>query len=279
MTELVLRALFGGIAVACLAAPLGCLIMWRRMAYLGDTLAHSALLGFLLSSVLGIEPFIGIFLLSWLVGMVILYLRRVTHLTSDGILGLIAHTNLALGLVLLSLLGAYRFDLSSILFGDLLALRDRDLWLIAGVLSVVLLVLGRYWRLFVALTVSSEIAVSEDRQALRYDFLLIGLLSGTVVLAMKIVGILLVTALLILPAAAARPFARSPEIMALGAMGVGSLSVGLGLGGSFVLDIPAGPAIVVGGFLFFLVSLAVSGLRTWRGRTTDGGPDEPGEKL
>ena len=178
-------------------------------------------------------------------------------------LGILAHSALALGLVALSFVGNLRLDLMGYLFGDVLAVSRSDLlWIWIGGASV-LLVLTIYWRRLLLATVHEELASAEGVAVLRIRLTLMLTLAVTIAVAMKIVGILLITSMLILPAAAARRFARSPEEMAILAAGLGVVAVGLGLAGSLRYDTPSGPSIVVAALLLFILSLAGGALK-WR---------------
>lgn len=257
LDDFLVRALLGGIGVALVAGPLGCFVVWRRMAYFGDALAHAGFLGIALGILLGFDPLVGVAATGVIVAASLLLLQRHQLLASDTALGLLAHAGLALGLVVLSFLEFVRVDLLTYLFGDLLAVSRRDLAFIWGGGAVVLAVLAWLWRPLLRLTLHEELAAAEGLPvfALQLAFLL--LLALVVAAAMKVVGILLITALLILPAAGARRLAGSPEAMAAGAALLGSLAVGGGLWASWRWDTPSGPSIVVAALLLFVVLQAL----------------------
>lgn len=252
MPDFLLRALLGGIGVALVAGPLGCFVVWRRMAYFGDALAHAGFLGIALGLVLGFDPILGVAACGALLATGLLLLQRRRLLAGDTALGLLAHAGLALGLVTLSFLEFLRVDLLSYLFGDLLAVGRPELLLIWGGGLLVLGALALIWRPLLRVTLHEELAAAEGLPvfALQLAFLL--LLAIVVATAMKVVGILLITALLILPAAAARRLAATPEAMALGAALIGCAAVGGGLWGSWTWDTPSGPSIVVAALAIFL---------------------------
>lgn len=248
------RAALGGLGVALLAGPLGCFIVWRRMAYFGATLAHAALLGIAFGLLLGIDLHAGVFSVCVLASLALYALDRRPELASDTLLGILAHVSLALGLVLLSFMEQVRVDLMGYLFGDVLSVRRTDLlWIWIGG-AFCLAALAWLWRPLLALTVHEELARVEGLpvQRLRLAFLI--LVSAVVALAMQIVGLLLTVSLLILPAAVARRLARSPEGMAGWAVCAGALAVLAGLYASLALDTPAGPSIVVAAALLFALS-------------------------
>ena len=250
------RALLGGIGVAVLAGPLGCFVVWRRMAYLGDSLAHGALLGVALGLVLGLDLTIGIIASSVALLALLLLLQRQRRLASDTLLVILAHGALSLGLVAVSFLEGRRLDLMAYLFGDILAVGRGDLvWIYAGG-AVILAVIALLWRPLLALTVHEELARAEGAKVSLVSIVFMLLIAFAVALAMKIVGILLIASLLIIPAAAARRLARTPEQMAVLASLAGVMAVAGGLFGSLEWDTPSGPSIVVAALAVFLISLA-----------------------
>jgi zinc transport system permease protein len=245
MDDFLLRALAGGVGIALLAGPLGSFIVWRRMAYFGDTLAHSGLLGVGLAIAFDINPGIGILIICVLIALALVALQRQRQLASDTLLGILSHTSLSLGLVALALLETVRIDLISYLFGDILAITNSDLYWIWGGVVVVLAVLIAAWRPLLRMTVHEDLARVEGVPVFGVRLLLMLLIAIVIALAMKIVGILLITSLLIIPAATARRFAKTPESMAVFASLAGCIAVVLGLSGSYYWDTPAGPSIVL----------------------------------
>lgn len=257
MPDFVLSALIAGIGVATVMGATGVFVVWRRMAYFGDTLAHSALLGVAVGFISGIDVNIGIVGVCLFIAVGMVYLRSQRHLAEDTLLGILAHSSLALGLVAVSFLSALRVDLMSYLFGDILAVTPTDIGWVYGGGTVALGVLAWLWKDLIAITVHEDLARTEGVNIIRTQIAFMILFALVIAMAMKIVGILLVTALLIIPAAAARRFARTPEQMAIFAAVAGSIAVALGLQGSLLWDLPSGPAIVVAAALIFVVTLAV----------------------
>ena len=255
LDDFFVRAVVGGIGVALLAGPLGCFIVWRRLAYFGDTLSHSALLGVAMALLLNMNITITVFIISVVVSMLLILLQRRASLSSDALLGLLAHSTLAVGLVVLAFMTWVRVDLMGFLFGDILAITITDIAIIwIGGLTVSVLV-SFIWKPLLASTVSYEIAVAEGLRPDLANFLFMVLMAGVIAVSMKIVGVLLITALLIIPAASARRFSGNPEIMAVMASILGAASVWLGLEGSLKWDTPAGPSIVVAALAFFIISV------------------------
>ena len=249
------RALVAGIGVALVAGPLGCFVVWRRMAYFGDTLSHAALLGVAIAFLLHVDIVLSVFAVSAVIALLLLWLQGRAGISSDAILGLLSHSTLAMGLVCLAFMTWVRVDLMGFLFGDILAVSKTDIAVIYAGGAVVLAVLLAIWRPLFAATVNRELAEAEGLRPDRTNLVFMLLLAAVIAISMKIVGVLLITALLIIPAATARRMAITPEQMALGAVLIGALSVTAGLYGSLAWDTPSGPSIVVAAMCFFAVSL------------------------
>lgn len=249
------RAIVAGVGVALVAGPLGCFIVWQRLAYFGDTLSHAALLGVALAFLFEVNITLAVFGVSACVSLALLLLQKRATLSSDALLGLLAHASLAVGLVVLAFMTWIRIDLMGFLFGDILAVSKPDIaiiWLGGG---LVLAVLVAIWRPLFAATVNLELAEAEDQNPERANIIFMLLMAAVIAISMKIVGVLLITAMLIIPAATARRFATGPEHMAVLAAIIGAATVFGGLFGSLEWDTPAGPSIVVAALLLFVVSL------------------------
>jgi zinc transport system permease protein len=249
--DFMLRALLAGIGVALVAGPFGTFVVWRRMAYFGDTLAHSALLGVALGFLLQVDPTLAVMVVCLLVALLLFFLQRQQRLPSDTLLGILSHSALSLGLVTIAFMEKLRIDLLAYLFGDILAVGDQDLWIIysSGLLALLLLMV--LWRPLLAITLHEDLARVEGVRVDLVQLAFSCLLAMVVAIMMKVVGLLLITSLFILPAAAVRRLANSPEQMAGLASVAGALSVTAGLVASWNLDTPAGPSIVVAAALLF----------------------------
>ncbi|OUD14462.1 zinc ABC transporter permease subunit ZnuB [Thioflexithrix psekupsensis] len=261
MDDFMIRAVLGGLGVALIAGPLGCFVVWQRMAYFGDTLAHSTLLGLALGILLEITPIISIVLVCFMLALLLGLLKNQKKLASDTLLGILAHSTLALGLVTLSFLEGFRLDLHGYLFGDLLAVNHIDLYWIYGGGMVVLILLWRSWSALLSITIHEELAQVEGIAVHQMRLLLMLMLALVIAVAMKIVGILLITSMLIIPAAAARYWVKTPEWMTFLAAFLGSIAVLGGLSLSYFVDTPAGPSIVVMATILFILSFSVSLIR------------------
>lgn len=251
------RALIGGLGVALVAGPLGCFVVWRRMAYFGDTLAHSALLGVALGFLLQTSVNLAIALTCVGLAIILVLLGRSRALATDTLLGILAHSTLAIGLVALSFMPDVRVDLTGYLFGDLLAMSRNDLAWIYGGAAVVLALLFWLWRGLLMSTIHEELARVEGVPVERLRLVLMLMFSLVIAVAMKIVGVLLITALLIIPAATARRMARGPEHMVLLAVVIGMVAVSGGLTLSWHFNSPAGPSVVVSAFLMFVLAYSL----------------------
>jgi zinc transport system permease protein len=244
MADFLLYALLAGLSLAVVAGPLGSFVVWRRMAYFGDTLSHAALLGVALGFVLDVSPALAVTVGCLLLAILLVTLQQRQPLASDTLLGILAPSTLSLGLVVLSFMHDVRIS-------------PTDLGWILGGSALVLLLLGALWRPLLAITVHEELAMVEGLPVAALRMALMLLIAVVIAVAMKIVGVLLITSLLIIPAAAAQRHARSPEQMALGASLLGITAVCGGLAMSWFKDTPAGPSIVVCAAVLFLLSLAV----------------------
>jgi len=268
LDSFLVRAALAGVGVALAAAPLGCFVVWRRMAYFGDATAHAAILGVALAFAFSVSVTLGTLGVALAMALLVTALGERTH-AMDTLLGVLAHSALAFGLVVASFLSGVRGDLSAWLFGDILAVRRTDLAIIwAGAAAVVALVAWR-WQALLLATLSPDLACASGIDPRREQLVLSVALALVVAVAIKVVGALLITAMLIVPAAAARPFSATPEGMALLASGVGAAAAIGGLYAALRLDTPAGPSIVCAAALAFAASLIAGRLRGHFARYAD----------
>ena len=254
LDDFMVRATLAGIGVAVAAAPLGCFVVWRRMAYFGEATAHAALLGVSLSLLFEFSVFLGAIFISLLMASLVTFAQG-RSLFLDTLLGVAGHTSLALGLVVVSFISGVRIELMAYLFGDILAVSKTDLLLIwMGLVLVLLLVFWR-WSALLICTLNEDLAASSGLRPKREAFLLTLGLAIVVAVGIKVVGVLLIISMLIIPAASARSLVSTPEKMALVASIIGALSAVLGLNASYVFDTPTGPSIVCVASLIFLMTL------------------------
>ena len=254
LDDFFVRALLAGIGVALITGPLGCFVVWRRMAYFGDSLSHAALLGVAMGILFEINLTVAVLAVCILVSGILLFLQRRSNISSDALLGIFSHGALALGLVSLAMMAWVRMDLMALLFGDILAVSKTNLAVSYGGGIVILAVLASIWRPLFAATVSPDLAAAEGQNPQRVNIIFTLLTAAVIALSVKIVGVLLITAMLIIPAATARRLTRTPETMAIAAAIIGIISVTAGLFGSLELDTPSGPTIVVAAVVLFALS-------------------------
>jgi len=260
--DFITRAILAGIGIAILAGPLGSLIVWRRMAYFGDTLAHSTLLGLSLALLLNLNIYIGLITVSLIVAVLLAALNRQKWLASDAVLGILSHTTLAIGLIAATAINGVRVDLLSYLYGDILAVDLQDLAYILVVVLMVLALVACLWRWLLSATIHSDLARVEGVPVELTNWAFIIMLALVFAVAIKLVGVLLITALLVIPASAARRFARTPEAMVVIASFIGCVAVLVGFWASLTWDWPTGPAIVATTAGIFALSLMISPRRS-----------------
>ena len=256
--DFIVRAFAAGIGLAFITGPLGCFIVWRRLSYFGDTIAHTALLGVVIAYALDFNIIIAVFVVSCLLALSLLFLQRRTNLPDDALLGLLAHSVLAIGLVLLGILSFIRIDLMGLLFGDILSVNVTDLlfvWIGGGIVLIVLILI---WRPLFAGTVNLDLAKAEGLNPDLANAIFTLLIASVIAISIKIVGILLITGLLIIPASASRNLSSTPIQMAIISSIIGVASVVLGIQTSMIWNTPSGPTILtitLGVFILTLLPL------------------------
>ena len=254
MLDLLLPALIAGIGIAALSGPLGSFVVWRKMAYFGDTLSHASLLGIALGFLFNINLNLALFICCMALAVILVSLQKQKYVATDTLLGILAHSALSLGMVAVSFLDHVRIDLMAYLFGDLLAVTPSDLlWIYSGG-AIVMIMLITLWRPLLSMTINEELAQVEGVNVDLMRLLLMLMVGMVIAVAMKFVGALIITSLLIIPAATARKFSRSPEMMAALASVLGIIAVMCGLAMSWHYDTPAGPSVVVAAAALFLLS-------------------------
>lgn len=249
------RAGLAGVGVTLAAAPLGCFIVWRRMAYFGDATAHASMLGVALSLSFSLPIFPGVLFIALLMAITVSSFTG-RGFAMDTLLGVMAHSALAFGLVAVSFLSGIRMDLMAYLFGDILAVSKTDLLIIwTGTVLVIGLIRLRWSGLLLS-TLNKDLALASGFSPKREQLILTIALAVVVAVAIKVVGVLLIVAMLIIPAATARPFSQTPEMMVVLAALIGSSASVIGLRASYLLDTPTGPTMVcIATGLFILSSI------------------------
>ena len=250
-----IRALIAGSGIALVTGPLGCFVIWRRLSFFGDTLSHAALLGVTFSISFDVNISLSVFIVSSIVAIILIRLQKNTNLAGDALLGLLAHSSLAIGLVVLGFLSFIRFDIMGLLFGDILSVTLNDLLIIWIGGAVIILILTLIWKPLFASTVNYEIAEAEGLSPEKYNILFTILMAAIIAISIKMVGLLLITGMMIIPAAAARNLSNSPKQMVIISIIFGLLSVLIGLYASLEINTPSGPSIITTSLLFFILSL------------------------
>ena len=250
-----IRAIFAGIGIAFVTGPLGCFVVWRRLSYFGDTLAHSALLGVTIAYSLDFNIAVSIFFISSAIALILIQLQRKTNLPSDALLGLLAHSSLAVGLVVIGFLTFIRFDIMGLLFGDILAVNKKDLFIIWFGGALILIVLKLIWKPLFASTVNYELAEAEGLNPDRAKAIFTILLAALIAISIKLVGVLLITGMLIIPTAMARNLSDNPKKMVVFSIIGGLLSVFIGLFSSLEFNTPSGPSIIAAALILSLIHI------------------------
>ena len=255
LDDFFIRALLAGIGIALITGPIGCFVIWRRLSFFAGTLAHSALLGVTMALVFELNIAFSVFLISAVLAIFLLQLQTKTNLPNDALLGLLAHSSLAIGLVIIGFLTTIRFDVMGLLFGDILAVSQSDLLLIWGGGVFILIILKIIWKPLFASTINYDLAKAEGMNPDRYNAIFTILMAAIIAISIKIVGLLLITGMLIIPAALARNISNNPIQMALLSTIGGLLSILIGLFSSLEFNTASGPSIITAALLLFLITL------------------------
>ena len=249
----IIRGILAGIAVALISGLVGCFVVWRRMSYYGESIAHSSLLGVGLGILMGIGINLGVIFTCLLFGILFLWLQQSKVLSSDTLLGVLAHLALSVGVIVISM-NRVKIDIHSFLFGDILTVTQNDLWGMYLAVLVVVIIICLNWSSLLLVTIDEDLAKAEGVNPLFINLLLTSILTIVVAVSIQIIGLLLITSMLIIPAAASRRLVNSPETMAVVATVIGILSVIIGIFLSVEIDAPSGPSIVVVSALLFFLS-------------------------
>ena len=253
MDDFIYRAIVASIGVSIIAGSLGCFVIWKRLSYFSDSISHSALLGVALGLVTGLGINLGLVIVGGLFATLIVVLQQKDFWSNDAVLGIFSHVSLALGIVVLGIVGNQNTDYFAYLFGDILSITLKDIYWIFWVVIIVISILVTNWKKLLLLTLNEELAKAEGINKLYYDLLFMFLIALAVSVSVQIVGVLLITSLLIIPPAIARVFSNSPIVMIFSSIIVSICSVLVGLYLSIDFDLATGPTIVITlGVLFFI---------------------------
>jgi len=258
LDDFLVRSILAGLMMVSIAAPMGCLMVWQRLAFLSDTLGHAAVLGVGIGLLLEVNPMFGVLAVVILIVFSLSQVANFNNALSETTLAIISHTGLAGGLILLGALPPNSVSLEAILFGNLLSTTRLDLLMILVTTLILLFLLIRHWRPFVALSVSREIAQAEGISVRKEQFLMYLMIALLVAVLMKVMGVLLIAAMLVIPTTSARLLSRNPEQMVLMSGVFGVLSLAGGIASSFHLDWQTGPSIVLSATMFLVIALLVN---------------------
>lgn len=256
--DFIIYALVAGIGISFITGPLGTFIVWRRMAFFGETLSHSVLTGVALGLMLNNHLWIGILGVPLVIALLFAKMTTNKYLTTDTWLAVISHGMLAIGLVALAFISNKPLELNSYLFGDILAINENDLLIIYTGVFVILGFLFYIWSPLLAMTINEELAAVEGVALTKIRIIFMLLVAITVGVSIKITGTLMLTAMLVIPPATARQISQTPEQMAFFATAISIFSVVMGIYGSLVLDTPTSASIVLTSLLAFIASLCIS---------------------
>jgi len=253
MEDFILYAYIGGVGIAILSSLIGSFVIWKKMSYFGDSLSHSVLLGVIISIFLQISPMVGAFIMAIIFALSLHKLKK--YHESDTILGILAHSGMALAIIAVSLIDTIKIDIMSYLFGDILAISQNDIYIIYAISIFVLVWLKFNWQKMLLNCINKELAIAEKINVKNLNLQFTLLIAAIVVVSLKFVGGLLITALLILPSSTARNFSNSPLQMLVLSTFFGVISVILGIYTSIIINTPSGPTIILSNLLFFCISI------------------------
>ena len=264
LDHFMVRAVCSSLLLCALCGPMGCLVLWQRLGFLGDTLAHATLFGVCIAALSHLSPLLCVLVVTIVLALLLARFRDRAHMAMSTLLAIVAQSALALGVIGLSITPE-RSNMTTFLFGDLLALSNKDILTLLVLVPVGLIVIKLLWIRLLKITLSEDIAASDGLNInfIRTAFMVT--LALTVAIASQLVGILMVTSLMVLPAAAARVITKTPESMAVAATLIAMVGAIFGLYCSWMVNIPTTPMITLcflGILLILLVGKKITGSRS-----------------
>jgi zinc transport system permease protein len=256
------RALWGGVILGVLGGWLGSFAILRQLSFFSHTVGHAALLGIVLGVLLNLDPTLTLLPFTVLFGLGVIYLIDQTDLWSDTVLNIVFSASLASAVIALSFVKSYQGNLMNLLFGDILAIRSGDLGLSLGVLVIAIVSLGLTLWAQTLLTLHEEMAKAQGVHVRLHQTWFVILLSLAVAVAIKAVGVLLVNAFLVIPAATAKLLSRRFSVFIVLSSVLGAVSAVVGIVASAAFNISSGPSIVVAQFILFVLAIGFSRLGT-----------------
>lgn len=249
------RALMAGILIGLMCGYYGVFIVQRGLSFLGDGLAHAAFGGVALGLLLGWTPLWVALPFTVLVSLGITYLREKTELQGDTAIGIFFAVSVALGVLFLGLKKDYTADAFSYLFGSILSVGVFDLWVMLGLLVLTVVLIPSTWKLLAYSTFDPELAASDGVNVRLLNYFLSVVVAVTVVVSVKVIGIVMVASFLVIPAATARLRSHTLYQMSLWSASLAALASLLGLLASYLVNVPSGSTIILAQAFFFVLAM------------------------
>lgn len=248
-----LRALYSGLMIAIVLGWLGTFVIVRKLSFIGEGIAHASLIGIAGALLLSLAPLPTTIISTILIAIAIYFLEKKTKISGDMAIAIVFTTCLAVGIVLLNFYQGYQPELISYLFGNILTINDSDVLTIFSFSLVIIFILSLFYKKFLFTTLDPIGAKLAGLRVQFYDLLLYIILAIAIVLSIKMLGIVLVSALLVTPSASARLLAKSFKSFIILSTIVATFTVITGLVLSYYLNLPSGAIIVLTGTIFFLL--------------------------
>ena len=259
MDNFILLAIISGIGIAFITGLLGCFVVWKKMAYFGESLGHSAVLGIGIGLLLGIGDNIAVLLVIITFSLIVTYLQNKEAFSNDLILAVLAHGLLSIGIILISINPDPNFNLHSFLFGDILTVSLNEIFLIFLSAIFIYLIILTNWKALLITIISKDLAKSQNINNFKIELLFTFTMALAVAISIKIIGALLITSMLIIPSSCAKQLVNNPKNMVIISIIISILSILIGILCSYYFDIPSGPAIILTSFsAFFIINLLKS---------------------
>ncbi|WP_343377602.1 iron chelate uptake ABC transporter family permease subunit [Buchnera aphidicola (Formosaphis micheliae)] len=258
ITELFLQGWLAGMLLTLVTGPLGSFIVWRRMTFLSDTLSHSSLLGLAGGIFFNINPFYMVLFLLLILSLFIVILEQDLYLSLDLILGIMTNSAVSLSMIIFNCISEKdRIDVSNYFFGNLLKITLFDVVMVAMIITIILLILYIYWNKILLCSINPELAIIEGVNIFKIRLIFMFITTLTIIIAIKLIGSLIITSLLIMPAAIAKRFSSSPEQMAILATIIGMFGMTSGIIISILFSFPISSSIVLSLLIFFVISYMI----------------------
>ncbi|MGM0365223.1 MAG: metal ABC transporter permease [Actinomycetota bacterium] len=249
------RALISGIVIGLVCSLIGVFVILQKMSFFANAIAHSSLAGIALGFFMGLNPMVTAVIFGIVIAVLISYLKNRSALSVDTIIGIFLPSSMALGILIIGLLEGYKPDLLSYLFGNILAVDRFYMYLSVGLGLVVIILLSVFFKKYLFITFDRELAAIQGLNVVAYDYLFIILLATTVIIGTRVVGIILVSALIVIPAASSKNISSNFTQMVLYSVVFGFASSLLGLISSYYLNLASGASIIMVSVAIFLITL------------------------